>query len=332
MAREVIFPAKATFKLVEYQDGPLGTDEIRGTTLATLISQGTETGWANGEEFPIRPGYAAVFRVEEIGAEVTGVSKGELRFCMGHHRETQQVPARFTMALPKGMAPDLALLTRLMGVSMTTLMTTKARPGDKVIICGAGPVGLLAAHNFIIGGYDVAVVEPDGQRRAQAAQSGIPQSFAAMPHDDPDWHGQVALVVDCSGHEGAVLDGCQIVRKLGEVVLVGVPWRKLTKITAHEVLSAVFFNLVQLRSGWEWEVPIHGREFLWEELLQGYNNAPHSIFGGFERAMRWLAEGRVALDGLITSVSPQNPTEVYARIQNRDISEPFIIYDWSQLT
>lgn len=53
------------------------------------------------------------------------------------------------------------------------------------------------------------------------------------------------------------------------------------------------YDYVTLRSGWEWELPIHNRIFLWEELLEGYNNAPHSIFGGFSRALEWLAEGRI---------------------------------------
>lgn len=331
MPKEIVFPAKQTFELHDYDDAPLGADEIRGQTLATLVSQGTEIGWANGDAFPIRPGYAAVFRVDEIGSDVTGVELGEVRFCMGHHRQTQQYQARHTMKVAEGMSPDLALLMRLMGVSMTTLMTTKARPGDKVIVTGAGPVGILAAHNFKIGGYDVTVVEPDAMRQEQVRQSGIDQVLSAMPLEDPNYIGKVALVADCSGHEAAVMDGCKVVRKMGEVVLIGVPWRRYTDLHAHDILSSVFFNFVNLRSGWEWEIPVKGRDFVWEELLEGYNNAPHSIWSGFERAMRWLSDGRVGTAGLMKKVSPTDPKSVYADIMDRRIEEPFIVYDWSAL-
>lgn len=146
---------------------------------------------------------------------------------------------------------------------------------------------------------------------------------------DPDLQGKVALAVDCSGHEGAVLKGCRIVRRMGEVVLVGVPWRHLT---AHDVLNPVFFNHVTLRSGWEWELPMHGRSFQWEELLGGYNNALHSIFSGFSRALEWLTEGKIPLDGLVRSTSPDNPTRLYADIMARHIDEPFIVLDWAGLT
>ncbi|RVJ74951.1 MULTISPECIES: hypothetical protein [Sinorhizobium] len=149
---------------------------------------------------------------------------------------------------------------------------------------------------------------------------------------DPDLQGKVALAVDCSGHEGAVLKGCRIVRRMGEVVLVGVPWRKYTDLTAHDVLNPVFFNHVTLRSGWEWELPMHGRSFQWEELLGGYNNALHSIFSGFSRALEWLTEGKIPLDGLVRSTSPDNPERLYADIMARHIDEPFIVLDWSGLT
>ncbi len=138
MPQEILISTKQTFVLGNYEDGALLPGQIRGRTLCTLISQGTELGWANGDVFPIRPGYAAVFEVTEIGDDVDGVSVGDRRFAMGQHRSTQTHDARHTLALPDGLAPDRAVLARLMGVSMTSLMTTKARPGDRVVVSGGG--------------------------------------------------------------------------------------------------------------------------------------------------------------------------------------------------
>ncbi|RWR15525.1 zinc-binding dehydrogenase [Paenirhodobacter populi] len=329
MPQEILFPARNSFTLAPCTDAPLAPDEIRGRTLCTLVSQGTELGWANGDDFPIRPGYAAVFRVDEVGPAVTGVRPGALRFAMGPHRSVQTHAAALTLPLPDGMAPETAVIARLMGVSMTTLMTTRARPGDPVIVTGAGPVGFLAAHLFRIGGYRVTVVDPDPGRRAMAEQSGLADVRAAMPLDDAELPGKVALIVECSGHEGAVRDGCRMLRRDGEAVLIGVPWRKLTDISAHDLLDVVFNGLITLRSGWEWQLPLLGRDFRWEELLAGYNNAPHSIFGGFERALRWLAEGRIPLDGLVRVRTPDDPAALYADIAARRIAEPFIVLDWS---
>ena len=329
MATEILFPAKNTFVLGDYQDAPLAPDEIRGETIATLISQGTELAWAGGDDFPIRPGYGAVFRVTHAGEAVKDVEIGELRFCMGHHRSTQQYPARFTLPVPASINAETAVIARLMGVSMTTLMTTRARPGDPVIISGAGPVGLCAAHNFRIGGYEVSVVEPDALRRDQMRASGIASVLSAMPLADPALAKKVRLVVDCSGHEAAVLDACNMVAQGGEVVLVGVPWRRHTDLSAHEIMHSVFFNFVQLRSGWEWALPIRSRGFVWEELLEGYNNASHSIFSGFERALKWLAEGRLNFAQFRCLVKPDDPASLYEAIGKRAIEEPFIVLDWT---
>lgn len=329
MAQEIVIVAKQRFCLAQYQDAILQPGEIRGRTLCTLVSQGTELGWANGDSFPIRPGYAAVFEVQEVGSEVCGIKPGDLRFAMGQHRATQTHPAWQTLPVPKGLAPEIAVIARLLGVTTSTLMTTRARPGDAVVITGAGPVGFLAAQLFHAFGYRVTVVDPDPVRRGQVTASGIADCRASMPLDDSSLLGKVALVVDCSGHEGAVLDGCKMVRRLGEVVLVGVPWRKLTETSAHDLMNAVFFNLVTLRSGWEWQLPIQSKGFVWEELLEGYNNAPHSIMGGFVQALEWLAEQRFALAGMFHTASPSDPAALYERIAKREILEPFIVLDWS---
>jgi len=301
--------------------GALGANEIRGRTVCTLVSPGTELAWNYaGKTFPSFPGYAATFVAEDTGAEVKGVSTGDLLFCMGPHRSFQQVEARAARLVPKDLRPEKAVLARLMGVSMTTLMTTTARPGDRVMITGAGPVGFLAAQMFSLSGYDVLVVEPDAARRRQVEQSGIRGVFAKTPCDDASIAGTVALVVECSGHEQAVLDACRVVRKRGEVVLVGVPWRRQTDAYAHELLSLVFHKFVVLRSGWEWELPHHAAD-----------SNPHSIHSGFDTALRWLASGRIAADDLITMVDPREAQSAYQDLMHKRAMGLFLVFDWTRM-
>jgi threonine dehydrogenase-like Zn-dependent dehydrogenase len=326
---EIVFTQKGGAELCPYEDAPLGPREVRGRTLATLISPGTELGWLKGESFPIRPGYAAAFEVEAVGNEVKGIEIGDRRFCMGAHRSTQQFDARQTLSTPRDLPTSSVVIARLMGVSMTTLMTTKARPGDKIVVTGAGPVGFLAAHQFRLAGYEVLVVEPSTVRRQAAIASGLKNTLPVMPLDDDSVRGKVALVVECSGHEQAVLDACNIVCQQGEVVLVGVPWVARTSLLAHEILKAVFFNYVELRSGWEWALPLHARGFVWEELYEGYNNASQSIYSGLNKALGWLAEGRIPLNTLIETRSPRDPKALYAGLLSGEYPEMFTILNWS---
>lgn len=328
MNKEIVFTAPNTAQLNECDWQPLGDTEIRGRTVCSLISPGTELAWFTQGEYPLKPGYAAVFEAQELGKNVSTIQQGQLLLCMGGHRSVQQFDERYVTPLPQGMPASTGVIARLMGVSMTTLMTTKAKAGDKVIVSGAGPVGYLAAHQCKLCGYDVLVVEPDPQRRQEAIESGL-NARADFPLEDTLYAKQVAMVIDCSGHEAAVLDACKVVRKNGEVVLVGVPWKAHTDMLAHDILKEVFFNYVNLRSGWEWEVPLQSRGFVWEELYEGYNNAPYSIFGGFERALKWLSsDGAIPLDNLTQHINMENPQTVYDDLVNRRLTKPFNILTW----
>jgi threonine dehydrogenase-like Zn-dependent dehydrogenase len=171
---------------------------------------------------------------------------------------------------------------------------------------------------FALSGYEVFVVEPDAVRRRYMEQSGIRGVYGKTPDDDPGIAGTVALVVECSGHEQAVLDACRVVRKRGEVVLVGVPWRRQTDAYAHELLSLVFHKYVVLRSGWEWELPHHAADF-----------TPHSIYSGVDTALRWLASGRIIADELITRVDPRAAQSAYQDLLHRRAQGLFTVFDWT---
>jgi threonine dehydrogenase-like Zn-dependent dehydrogenase len=306
--------------------GPLGPRDVRGKTVATLVSQGTELAWNylgkqpdSTHAFPNFPGYASVFRADEIGSEVKDLVAGTLLLCMGGHRSFQQQDILNVIPVPSGLPPREAVLARLMGVTMTTLMTTAARPGDIVLVCGAGPIGYLGAHLFANSGYDVRVVEPDPKRRETIQKSGIRIVYPSIPSEDGSLKGKVALVVECSGHEQSVLDGTRIVRKGGEVVLVGVPWHKRTDISAHELISAVFHQYAVIRSGWEWELPNHVSDF-----------RPHSIFSGYQLALRWLAEKRIPLHGLISLCDPADAQSVYQGLLRGTSESLFHVFDWEK--
>ena len=299
----------------------LGSDEVRGPTLATLVSPGTEISWnylGQGGEFPNFPGYAAVFEANEIGSDVIGIKPGDRLYCMGWHRSVQQHKACNVVPIPDILPSQEALLTRLIGVSMTTLMTTKARPGDLVLVTGLGPIGYLCAHLFKISGYEVHAVNRGVKRQRYAKLSGIINVSGSVPIGERV-NGKVALAIDCSGNEQAIIDSARSVRKGGEVVLVGVPWERHTNLTAHELLDVVFHNYVILRSGWEWELPHHEIDFL-----------PYSIYSGFNLAMRWLAEGRVPVQGLISLHRPENSQIVYQDLLHRREKGLFQVFDWQK--
>ena len=328
---EILMPAVNRVELHGYDDSPLGSGEVCGRTLASIDSPGTVLavwGGAMPDAFPARPGHGAVFEVDEVGSDVTGIAPGDRLVCQGASRSTQQYVPHLTVPVPTGIDPVTAVLARLVGVSMTTLMTTAARPGDLVAVTGLGPVGYLAAHLFRLSNYEVIGIDPDARRRRWASESGITHVYEQVPHDDPRVAGHVDLVVECSGNEAAVANACKVLATGAEVVLVGTPWVRKTEVYAHEILKAIFYRMATLRSGWEWEIPLrrithgHGRD---------YNNARHSIFSGYRKALEWLAAGRIPLDGMVRTVSPRDAAVVYPSLQRREYQELFLVWDWTAL-
>jgi threonine dehydrogenase-like Zn-dependent dehydrogenase len=286
---------------------PLAAGEIRGQTLVSLISPGTELaalqGQANWAKFPFHPGYAAVFRVTEVGLEVKDFRAGDLAFNMGGHRSWQRCSAADALAVPVGLPPETAGFARMMGVSMSTLTTTTARPPSPVIVTGLGLVGNLAAQVFSSCGYRVLAVDPDAGRRAAAQDCGLKEVHERIPEGDAQVKDRVSLVIECSGHEMAIRDALRVIRKRGEVVLTGVPWQRRTDLFAHELLHLVFHRYAILRSGWEWEVPRKETEF-----QEG------SISGNLSGALRWLAEGRIKVAGLADLCRPSESPAAYANL------------------
>lgn len=316
----VAFTARERTELVELPSdtAPLAEHELAGPTLASLTSPGTELNWGYwGNHFPQYPGYACVFRIAELGTSVTGLQVDDVVFAMGGHRSFQRHAAANVVKLPPGLTACDAVFARLMGVSMSTLVTTTARPPAPVLITGLGPVGNLAAQMFQSCGYHVVACDPIDSRRQLAVWSGLTDVRPRVNSDDP-LAGKFQLHVECAGHEQAVLDGCQLLAKRGEVVLIGVPWKKRVDMQAFDLLHAVFHKYIVLRSGWEWELPIHPTEF-----------RPGNLMDNFAGALRWLAQGKIKVDGLSLHAHPSDCAAIYRSLATQSLTKPCAVFAWA---
>jgi len=319
--RKIVFTAHRQAGVVEVPplDDPLKPREVRGRTVVSLTSPGTELNWGFlGSKFPCDTGYACVFEVQETGSEVTDLPVGTLVFASGNHKEQQSHERDAVVPLPAGLEPEAGVFARLIGVSMSTLNTTTARPPSRVLVTGLGPIGNLAAQLFAACGYRVTAVDPVDNRRALAQQCGLVDVRASIGDGSAeDIAGKVALHVECSGHEQAVLDGCRCVRKRGEVVLVGVPWKRRTEMYSFELLHAIFHRYVVLRSGWEWEVPFRPTDFIGSSLLENY-----------AAALEWIGSGKINVALLASSYAPSRVQVVYEGLLNQSLPTAAALFDW----
>ena len=318
--QQILFTGKKKVELVSReQEKPASNGNlIGGKTLFSLVSAGTELhyGYLNlqNNSFPITPGYAAVFEVDDAGDGVEGFRPGDLVFCCGNHRSYQLVEAENAVRIPKGVTPEAALFSRMAGVSMATLSRTGVRPGGRVLVTGLGAVGILAMQAYYNCGYDVTGIEPD-ERRAEAARqvTGLPVwNKLEEPHC---FH----LALECSGTQQAVATCCAALCDGGELSLVGVPWNRTGAVDSFSILNPIFYQYLKVYSGWEMNLPMNAGRF-----------APVSQCGNFRLALEWMRVGKMRTQGLYGVYPCIEAQAVYDAIFEKKTEYVSSVLDWRE--
>lgn len=128
---------------------------------------------------PVKYGYAAVGVVERGPQKLVGRAV----FCLNPHEDVFAAEAEALLPLPDGLPPRRATLGANMETALNALWDSGAGPCDRIVVVGAGVVGLLTASLAArLPGADVTLVDVDDMRRSIAAALGI--GFA-MPADAP---------------------------------------------------------------------------------------------------------------------------------------------------
>lgn len=123
--------------------------------------------------FPVKYGYCAVGRVE-AGFEAL---LGRTVFALHPHQDRFVAPVAALTLVPEAVPAKRATLAANMETALNALWDANAGPGDRIVIIGAGVVGLLlAALAARLPGADVTVVDVVSERRLVASRLGV--SFA----------------------------------------------------------------------------------------------------------------------------------------------------------
>jgi (R,R)-butanediol dehydrogenase/meso-butanediol dehydrogenase/diacetyl reductase len=133
--------------------------------------------------------------------------------------ELCNAPARMCLPVPDTVADDEAALAEPLAVAVRALRRGGLRPGERVVVVGAGTVGLMAVQAAAASGAgSVTVVEPLPERRALAV--GLGAGRAVPPGDAAALEADVA--VECAGTPGAIQTALQALRSGGRAVLLGI--------------------------------------------------------------------------------------------------------------
>lgn len=130
------------------------------------------------------------------------------------------IGAAFAHPVPESISDDAAALCEPLSVGIAAVRKAGVDGGSRVLIAGAGPIGIVVAQVArAYGATDVVVSDPDKSRRSQAEDFGATEVLD--PIAEPIGDLAVDAFIDASGAPSAVVDGIRAVRPAGTVVLVG---------------------------------------------------------------------------------------------------------------
>ncbi|GMA16223.1 theronine dehydrogenase [Deinococcus metallilatus] len=188
-ARRLLLIAPRTFAWEEVTLPPPAPGEVRVRTRLSAVSVGSELGAVEGRvpgwAYPGRLGYQTLGVVEAVGEDVPLASGTRVVTTLGHasaglHQASSVLP------VPAGIPDRVALAAILGEETQKGIRKVVPRPDERVLVAGAGLLGLLTVFNLTRRGVrDVTVLEPEAERRALAREVGAVSALSpgSLPQD-----------------------------------------------------------------------------------------------------------------------------------------------------
>jgi threonine dehydrogenase-like Zn-dependent dehydrogenase len=228
IARAVWYARKGVVELRPAPLPRLQPGEALVRTLFSGVSRGTERLVFNGSvgksewermrgpnqegtfPFPVKYGYCATGVVEEGPPELAGHTV----FCLHPHQDYFNAPAADLLPVPDAIPARRATLAANMETALNATWDAGAGPGDRIVVVGAGVVGLLVtALAAQLPGTEVTTLDVDESRRPTVEALGARFARAEQTPGDADvvFHASASAAglnaaIACAGFEGTIVE------------------------------------------------------------------------------------------------------------------------------
>lgn len=140
----------------------------------------------------------------------------------GAFAEFVKIQSHFAFKVPDEVSDEAAALMEPLSVGIAAARKAGITAGSRVLIAGAGPIGVIAVQVAkAFGATEILVSDLDEARRRQAMEFGATGVIDPVTTDIEKLDLGVDAFIDASGATPAVLAGLRAVRPGGVVVLVG---------------------------------------------------------------------------------------------------------------
>jgi len=167
---------------------PLQPNEVLVQTTAGAISTGSELPRYRGiarsthpPSYPQMTGYESIGTIVACGSAVQRLQAGDRVVAFYGHRTYGVIPEAKAIAVPEGISDALALLVILTCDVSKGIRKAGIKPGEIVLITGAGTIGLLTIFMLkAMGVQAIDIVEPRAERRGLAVQIGARMAISSQ--------------------------------------------------------------------------------------------------------------------------------------------------------
>ena len=165
--------------------------------------------------------------------------------------------------IPDKVSDESAVLCEPIAVLVHAVRASKAKIGDRGVVLGAGPIGLICVQVLKTMGVSSIIVSEPLEHRANAALSlGADQIINPFEQDPVDVvvknsRGIGAdIVFDCAGIGESINQGLLMLKKFGQLILVGLSWKPVKILPVEWMGREVSLQSVFAHSPNDWEIAL----------------------------------------------------------------------------
>ncbi len=284
---------------------------------ASAVSPGTELRCLAGLQpnsvaFPFIPGYALCgtiislargnadgsdYKADGLAVGTRVVAGGTVRASVnrqwGGHISHAIAKIENVVIVPEGCKPQSAALSKLVAIALRGVNVANPKFGDKVVVVGLGPIGLLAARLYGVRGASVLGIDREAARVDLAVRGGLKAVVASSPLQSlvhAHFGRGADIVVDATGSSDSLRDSVLCARDL--------PWGENRGDGAKLVVQGSYPDMfsVPYQTAFERELSLHIPRDCTRGDLQ---HAVHLVANGFcavDDMISWMGDPHHALD------------------------------------
>lgn len=160
--------------------------------------------------------------------------------CDGSFADYEPIDSDFAHRIPDEMTFEQAALAEPVSVAVHAVRKAVVTAASKVLITGAGPIGVLTAQVArAFGATEIVISDPIENRRRFALEHGATHAVDPTSADFSEWRERFSVYIDASGSGRAIEQALPAVRPGGVAVLVGMGASRLelpiAMIQHHEI-------------------------------------------------------------------------------------------------